>query len=1077
MLNIGIDIGSTTAKILRLEDDALAPSRSVYVRHRGDPLGVLREQLVRLRPRPSSRPPHQGRRSASERVRLAITGSAGRLVAERLGVRHVHEVSAIVAAAARREGAIRALIDIGGQDAKLVLFARDGSGRLRRTHSSMNERCGAGTGVTIDRCLLRLGLAPEQARKIEYDPNRVRPVSSKCGVFAETDLVVMARAGVCAEDLVVSLADAIVLQNLSVLARGLSIEGPVLLLGGPNVHFPALAGAWRHHLARLAEERSGAAPEELEVRVPVHALEFAALGALDLVPADETVAKSVEELLLRIDSAPVEFSDELRQDRPFTESNQEPAPRPRPPRPKSYVYDGVAVGIDAGSTASKAVALDAAGAIVASTSVRSTDPIANAQLLLLGLEEMLKGRPIAALGVTGYGAPLIEPVLGADVRVVETVAHARSARAYVPDAEVVADVGGQDIKLLALDRSGAIVDFRLSTQCNAGLGMVLEATARELGIGLDDIAERAFKARRAPRFSDGCAVFLDADRVSFQRQGFSGDEIIAGMLRALPRLIWNEIMNGTPPASLGKVFILQGGLQKNRAALVAQIEHLVREVPGCRVEVHPHPAEAGAIGAALVALDAQAHVDVEQRRTSSPSGPIRIGGFAEALGQLRFSVRSDASTRCTLCESGCPRTLIELDRGGDFQEAVMVGQGCPEGGAIEIGHGAQKRVRAEKREKTPNLLAEEAARLFAPERGAALREMRRRVRIGIPRVLSMYRAAPFVRGYLEALGVRPEDVLFSPPTSAELWREGAGHGASDPCFPVKVSLAHVHHLLYRVHDGGRPLDAVLVPSFTHAVTPVHGTDCASCPVVAASPALVSASFGVSGELGVRGIELLDGAITLTEPELLRAQMFAMFGELLEASQAESDAGVQAGFARMRRLDLMLQAKAQEVLQSIDRGERRAAVLVLCRPYHADPGINHRVGEEVQSLGYPVLSIRSLPRDPGYLGQLFARDLAERRISDPFDVDDLHPESANSGANERLWAARFAARHGRLGVIDLSSFKCTQDAPVAHAVRSVLDDGAVVSCALHDLDETRPVGSLRLKLSTFAHALRERGLSP
>jgi predicted nucleotide-binding protein (sugar kinase/HSP70/actin superfamily) len=294
-----------------------------------------------------------------------------------------------------------------------------------------------------------------------------------------------------------------------------------------------------------------------------------------------------------------------------------------------------------------------------------------------------------------------------------------------------------------------------------------------------------------------------------------------------------------------------------------------------------------------------------------------------------------------------------------------------------------------------------------------------------------------------------------------------------------VTLAHVRYLLDRVHDTGRKLDAILVPRSTHAAVPVrHALDCASCPVVAASPAMVRAAFVIGDDaLARRGVRLIDGEITLVEPDRLRAQMHEAFGEMLAATRSESDAAVAMGLAAMGALDAQLQSRAQRVFDRLDRVTDRGAVLVIARPYHADPGICHHVGEELQAIGYPVLSIRSLPRDPVHLARLFRDDLSAGRIEDPFDIRDLLPESDNSGASERLWAARFAAAHGRLGVIDLSSFKCAQDAPTYAPMHSLFERAGTVRCNLHDLDETRPATSLRLRLQTFAHAMQEKGLRP
>jgi predicted CoA-substrate-specific enzyme activase len=1024
---LGLDVGSTTVKAVLVTAPGARPERAIYRRHLGDPIGAVRRVVAELG-------------EAAVMVRAAVTGSGGRVIAARWGAPHVHEVAAITAAVRARHPRARSIVELGGQDAKLVVI--DGE----RAHMTMNDRCAAGTGVTIDRCLFRLGMAAETARGVAYVADRARRVSSKCGVFAETDLVNLARAGVPADDLVVSLAEAIALQNLAVLARGMTPAPEVILLGGPHVHLPALCGAWRERLRQLWRER-GIAPGE--VQVPDDALHYAAMGATEIGSARDTA--SLAELAEALGSIPHDVP--LRLDEPFrTRETWEPARRNEPAPHRRRLH----VGVDAGSTTCKVVVTDDAGTPVASATRMNTDPIVDARALLAEVEQVLDGAELGAVGVTGYGAAALAPLLGADAQVVETVAHARAARAVAPDADVVCDVGGQDVKVVALNEAGAIRDFRLSSQCSAGIGMLLEATARELGVPLAEYAPRALAAPRVPWFGDACSVFLDANRVTFQRQGFTPDEVLAGLVRALPRVIWSQVMNGTPPSALGRVFVLQGGVQRNHAAVQAQVDYLHREVPGARVLVHPFPAEAGAIGAALVAKQAR-----------NGAGPR----LRPTLEGVAVTVRSDDGTRCRSCASRCPRSFVEVSLPARPPALHVVGNACSEG--AEPKGASASAVARRKRAATPNLLDEEVRLFFHPRHaGRPLRRPPRPLRIGIPRVLSLYRAAPMFRAYLGALGV--DDVVFSPVTSEKLWREGARHGASDPCFPVKAVLAHVHHLLYRVHDGGRRLDAIFVPHFTHALTPVkHCVDTASCPVIAAAPSLVRAAF--AEEFARRQIRFLDPMVTVTEPQLLRRQMFEAFGDLLGASEDQSRQAVKLGAAACQWVDDRLNEQAREILDRVER-DRRAAVLVIGRPYHSDPGLNHRVGEELQALGYPVLTVRSMPRDEAYLAGLLHRELASGTIADPFDIRDLAPEVANSGVAERLFAARIAGRHGRVGIVDLSNFKCGQDSPAYGPLRDLCDRLGIVLCQLHDLDETRPVTSLRVRLRTFAHAMAERGLA-
>ncbi len=1070
-LLLGIDIGSTTVKAALTSAANARPVRTSYRRHHGLANPATECLLGTLAPDDTLVVP-------------TFTGSGGKVLARQLGLPSVHEVTALAAAVRATVPRARTVFELGGQDAKILRIEAGASPNAPpRVDASMNDRCAAGTGVTIDRILARLGVTPDEAARIRYLPRGTQCLSTKCGVFAETDAVNLARAGVSVAEIVSSLADAIVRANLAVLARGAPLAPVFLVLGGPVQFLPALAEAFRHHL--------GGDGAQDDVLVPREAVYFAAVGATLALAETEistrramplgelraAIAKSSDAVMVRADKPLATGPDDVQDFRARVAACT-PAWRPR------TETNGIAVGIDAGSTVCKAVALDVEGTPIVRLQRASRDPVADGRALIEAIDTAVRAHDPSAridrIGVTGYGAELLAPVLGSCTKVLETVAHAASARVVAPDADVVCDVGGLDIKILSLESDGSIRDFRMSSQCAAGIGAVLEAVARELNVPLERYADVAFDAPRAPTFSENCVVFLDADRTGFQRMGCSHGEILAGLARALARVVWNHVAHDGAILQRGRTVILQGGVQRNLAALRAQFDLLSDRVPDVRIRVHPYPEFAGALGAALLARRDPLVPLQDLRRATSHS----------------VVVRRDASTRCTACHNGCARTEVTIvstnpidgplateapEQGRSASsERIMVGNACDVGSSLQTPtHTSHAKVRA-RWAAVPNLLADEARWLFARTIDTPpLRAMPRSVRVGIPRVLSMYRSAPFYRAYLQALGVAPRNVVFSPPSSDDLWRDGARGGATDPCYPAKVTHAHVRYLLERVHDRGVPLDALVTPQCPHAAVPVTDTlDCASCPVVEASGALVRATFGAcDGALAQRRIALIDDAINLTEPEILRAQMHASFSALTGATRDESDQAVQAGVRAMQALDKRLRARAQGVLDTLSDASGRGAVLVIARPYHADPGISHRVGEELQALGYPTLTIRSLPRDPGQIAHWLRGSTRRGPAPDPWDIRDLLPESDNSGTTERLWAARLAAGHGRLGVVDLSSFKCAQDPPSFAPMRALFEDAGTVRCTLHDLDETRPIASLRLRLKTFAHAMQARGLAP
>lgn len=1011
MACVGVDVGSTTAKVVALAADArLLGGRCA--RHRGRPrelVGRLLDELVG--------PDVLGR------VPLGVTGSIGTPLADALGAVPVHEVRAVLEHVRRAFPGTRTVVELGGQDAKLALLAD----AARGDDTQMNDRCAAGTGATIDRVAGRLGLGSRALRELRLEGDL--SVAAKCGVFAETDVVNLVKRGATPAAAMSALLSAIVVQNLAVLARGRLLRPPVLLLGGPHAHVPALREAWWRALRALWRERAVA---EGTVAVPAHAELFAAIGAASHArhggrPTSVSVAtrgRPVDGPLLAPGDDPRAL-DALR------------CSPPPPPLPAGRRE--VHVGVDAGSTTAKVVLLDADGELVAGAYGPSLgDPIADARARLAELVAQARrsgAAPVVrSIGVTGYGADLVGPALGADARPVETVAHVRAVARDAPDVEVVVDVGGTDVKVMRVE-GGWVQGFHVSNQCSAGHGAFLAATAAELGVPIERFADVALAARRAPRFTVGCAIFVDTDRVTFQRDGFDGPEILAGLARALAHNVWGFVVP-EPPERLGRRFVLTGGAQRNLAAAWAQASYLRERVPGAVVTVHPRPALCGAIGAALTAREAVA---------ARPRPPASLAEVAATAG-VGVRARRDAGTRCGRCELSCERTLLELP---GRPERLVVGNAC-ERGAAPASLGRRTRAHA------PDLLAEEAHRLFRPLLSPpAPRPAAPRIVVGVPRVMGLYRSAPLLLHFLRAAGVRAQDIVLSPTTSPELFQAGARRGVTDPCFPSKLVLSHVEWLLDHARRR-RPLDALLLPALTHARIAVRGTaDTASCPIVAASGHTTLAALGREEDtLGRLGIRPLVPELCVLDPERLWRSLHACFSELLALDERESRAALAYALRAQGRFHERCRRRGARVLRWA-LAERRAVAVVLARPYHADPGVQHGLSTELAARGIPVLGISSLPT-------------GDERLLAPTGA---LPLVTNSGCAEKLWASRVVRATPNLLAVDLSSFRCGQDASILGLLTDALGDADKPALRLHDLDEDRPGATFDLRVRTFVESAR------
>lgn len=1106
-LVLGIDVGSTTAKCVVVDAATLRPIWQQYRRHYTKQAESVRDMVQEI----ETTFPHLGQSAP----RVFLTGSGAAPLVEPLGAKFVQEVNAVVLAVEHLHRDAGSVVELGGQDAKIIHFKENVQTGQRHVSVSMNDKCASGTGATIDKCLIKVGMTPEEVSELPYDPSRLHPIAAKCGVFAETDIVNLVKAGIPSVEVMNSLADAIVTQNMSVLTRGRTLRHRVALLGGPNTYLPMLQQSWRRRILESWEERDYDYPREFSaehlVFVPENSQFYAAHGAAlyglresgeigqyrGLAPLKNFIDLGRKSKLGEKAGPPlIQSLDELET---FRERYGIPTFQPTRFTPGEAVR--ATLGLDGGSTSSKCVLLDEDGEIIAKEYTLSKgNPFDDMKVMFKALLERFQSARVSldiiGLGVTGYAGDVMEEALRADVNVVETVAHMTSAVRFFGDVDVICDIGGQDIKVLFIE-NGLLKNFRLSNQCSAGNGMLLQAMADQLGIPIHTYAETAFQATLTPNFSYGCAVFLDTDRVNFQKEGYSCEEMLAGLAMVLPKNVWQYVVQVPRLAELGSKFVLQGGVQRNLAAVKAQVDYITTRVPEGEVFVHPHSAEAGAHGAAVEAL-----------RVVGRRGHSTFVGIEEALN-LQYTARNDEGTACDFCPNNCSRTFIDTRTPAGRTARYISGFSC-ERGTVEDRDALRELNLARKKlaRRFPNLVEYEANHTFRDHEdsrplpaenewindvqvkrtlwgGVRRKSIRRRIqrspadaarrrasaRIGIPRVLNIWTTGIFWRTYFESLGVKLQNVVFSDETSEEMWQAGAKYGSVDPCFPAKVVQAHIHNLLFE-HHKTRPLDFIFFPCITRMPSFVEAVlDTACCPIVSGTPMVIRAAFTKEKNY-FEGLEYLDPAVTLNEPLLLKRTLFECFERRLLITEDENDDAVDQAFLAMQRFEKELQDRGRRVL---DEAEDSGAVVVLMigRPYHSDPGLNHRILEELQALGYAILSVRSIPKDPAWLGRFFADDLDRELIASPLEVNDVWPENYSVNSVQKVWAAKFAARHPNVAIVDLSSFKCGHDAPTYGIIDRIISTAGVPYLALHDLDANKPAGSLKIRLRTFDYALQRR----
>ena len=1133
---IGIDVGSTTVKAVVVDPISKEILWSDYLRHQTKQaefvLGFM-ERIEKCFPN-----------VAHKDIRTFITGSGGAPIGPHLGSKFVQEVNAVTLAVETLHPDVGSVCELGGQDAKIIIFKKNEETGGKTAITSMNDKCASGTGATIDKCVMKVGLPSEEVVKIQFDDHKLHHVAAKCGVFAETDIVNLVKSGIPSLEIMNSLADAIVMQNLSVLTRGNTLRHKVLLLGGPNTYLPFLRDCWRKRIPETWNDRGYPYPKDVPIEeliiVPENAQYYAAYGAVvyglhedagvgaykGMAGLHEFITHGRAARLGETAGPPlIKEMSELEQFRTLYK-----IPKFEDKKLEKGQNVRVVIGMDGGSTSSKAVLIDFdTGELIKKEYILSKgNPISDTKEIMASLKRWATDNEatleVMGFGATGYAADVLQESVKSDVSIVETVAHMMSATHYFGDVDVICDIGGQDIKVLFM-QNGDIKNFRLSNQCSAGNGMLLQAMADQFGVAVTDYADVAFGAKLSPKFSYGCAVFLDSDRVNFQKEGYSKEELLAGLAQVLPKNVWQYVVQIPRMAELGRKFVLQGGTQHNLAAVKAQVDYIKARVPDSEVFVHPHTGEAGAIGAAM-----------ETRRVVRRRGHSTFIGLDQTIN-LEYESVNDESTRCHFCPNLCARTFIDTKTPDGRTSRYISGFSC-EKGTVESEDAmiALSKERKKLMKQFPNLVDYESklvfrhfydtepmpsadrtvhdvkiekTKFFGVKKTAEVRKFNRstetswadraKVRIGIPKVLNVYMVAPFLRAYLETLGIQKQNVVFSDYTSEEMWLEGGKYGSIDPCYPSKVAQAHIHNLLFHHHDDGKTVEPVVAegdkktssaeggfvtkvkgkklqyiffPCITHTPPGLDKVmDTASCPIVAGAPEVMKAAFTKETDFfATRGIKYLDPAMTFTEPTLMKHQLFECFGKELGITEDENDFAADQGWKAIHRVDADLETKGKAILETVEV-ENRVAVLLLSRPYHTDPGLNHGILEEFQVLGYPIVSMRSIPKDPAWLHRFFKEDMDAGRIEGPLEVQDVWPENYSANSVQKVWSAKFAARHPNVVVLDLSSFKCGHDAPTYGLIDSVISSSGTPYSALHDIDANKPGGSIKIRVKTYAHSLK------
>jgi predicted CoA-substrate-specific enzyme activase len=895
---IGIDAGSTTIKFVVLNEKGEFIYKS-YRRHKANIRQIFGEELRYI-----------GRVFSDVAFKIAITGSAGIGIAERTDIPFVQEVVASVKLAQKQFPQVRALLDLGGEDAKMVFFSEN-----RHPDIRMNGSCAGGTGAFIDQMASLMNISVEQLGEKAVHARKIYPIASRCGVFAKTDIQNLIARNAELSDITASTLHAVALQTITTLARGYDITAPVLCVGGPLTFIPAL----REQFRQVFDFQSG------DLILPENSEYFPAFGAA-LLSGEQTQAFDIEKLLNEYDSGPVKLETAL----PALFENEEEYENwkktriIKPLKFKSLDKMQYAVspqnfflGIDSGSTTTKVVVIDENQNIVYQYYTNNEEnPL---KKITEGLNDFFHQAKkhgidvnILSSAATGYGEDLARSALGLDYGIVETMAHLTAAQYIDPHVSFILDIGGQDMKSIFVN-GGVISNIELNEACSSGCGSFLQSFASTMHLNLDEFTRKACLAKRPSDLGSRCTVFMNSKVKQSLREGAGIDDIAGGLAYSVVKNCLFKVLKISNLNDLGEHIVIQGGTFRNDAVCRA-----LERLSGKTVGSTDYPELMGAFGAALYA----------QRQLRNAKNKI----------QNQFSI-PEYSTReinCKGCTNRCAIVRFNFDNGNI----------CYSGNKCEKVFSSF----AKAEEKGFNAFEKKNEIIFQSSEEKGIR------RIGIPRILNMFDNFPFWQRLFVSCGF---EIILSPESTPAIFQKGIGSVMSDNiCFPAKLTHGHIIALLEQKPDR---LFYPLVPKAEKEFR--YSSNSYNCPIVSGYPDVIRSAIDPEGK---HGIPFDMPVISFHDEKMLKKtcrQYFSTLGVNSKTFAAAFDKALKTSKeAKQNLIDFQ-----KDILQK-NIQNRTMVFIVAGRPYHADPLIHQKTGQILSDLGVDVLTddvFRNETEEDGY----------------------------------------------------------------------------------------------------------------
>ncbi|MEI8049211.1 MAG: acyl-CoA dehydratase activase [Bacteroidota bacterium] len=890
-IHIGLDLGSISVNtVLMNEERQVIENHYTYCE--GRPFHVLKSLISEI----------VGKYGAENISCIALTGSGGKKAAELIGGVFINEIIAQSTSAAELYPQARTIIEMGGEDSKLILMENGKeNGATRLADFAMNSLCAAGTGSFLDQQAKRIGVPIEiEFGKLALLSENPPRIAGRCSVFAKSDMIHLQQLATPVHDIVAGLCFAVARNFKSNLGRGKKYKSPFLFQGG----VAANAG-----MVRAFKEVFELNDDELII--PEYHASMGALGALYHVLSNGrdsvTRFKGLNELETYLLNTEYENVSHDQLVKSIATYNKDVVVKKKPGEKIK-----VSLGVDIGSLSTNVVLIDDEHNVVARRYLPTASKPLNA--VQRGLKEIFEeiglDVEVASAGTTGSGRYLIADFIGADVIRNEITAQATAAIDFDPTVDTIFEIGGQDSKYISI-QDGVIVDFEMNKVCAAGTGSFLEEQSEKLNINIiNEFEDLALSAQRPVRLGDRCTVFMESDLNSHQQRGADKDNLVGGLAYSIVQNYIQKVVGDKP---IGNKIFFQGGVTNNKSVVAA-----FEKITGKQIIIPPHFDVTGAIGAAILAQNARIE-----------GVPSRFKGFH--VSDLPFAVDTFI---CKSCTNHCEIQKVKI---GGEKKPLFYGGRC-ELWEVDDRKGKGKDI--------PNYFEERLKYLMGDFEEEAPDT---RTTVGIPRALMVFwQQFPFWRNYFGQMGFR---VVLSDPTDYQLTKKSLELMVAETCFPVELIHGHVNNLLEK------NVDFVFLPFIVNSKgTKTNPTNNPNCPWIQSYPFMLRSAFP---DVTIKEKFLTPTLHFRYFGRVLNDELASFMKAKFRIAKTKTIKAIEVADEQQTAFENALQSRGRIILENLPADKK--AMVILGRPYNTgDPALNLRLVEKLINLNTIPIPLDFLP---------------------------------------------------------------------------------------------------------------------